>query len=205
MQNFLESNEDVFSQPGYAQLASILNVLMTNFDLDQSGAILKIAEWLSQYDGFNPAAFKFLEDNNFNFNSEGEFRGDAINETLMGYACEFRDDKLASELMLRDVIPNNHNIVSLVVGHSYGDEKLDFSEMLSLLLKSKGNFDFVEIKHEIEEQIGNVCFHENVANIFKQYGFIVEICDDDYEEEEDDDEEDTEDDEEEDDDDDDYE
>ncbi len=165
------------------------NFLNSQYDLliglgaSHQKALITIVRNLTNrnYNGKNMTPIEFLDSKKFNYNSRGNYKGDVGNEYLIHYACEYRYFSLMEQLCNRNVNlnkitkpPAEFNVIELlIIGHGYGDERIDFSKCLNLLL-SKGVImsreRFTQFSQKFDINIDKL--KPSVKNLLAQHNII---------------------------------
>ena len=113
--------------------------LSEKYNLSHKQGVYYIAVLMSSLDSFSQkCAFTFLDNHEFDYNTIGFFhsRLSYVNNTLLHYACEYRNFHLIKELHLRNVNFDYECLYILMIGNGYDDDYYnDYSEILQFVMQ----------------------------------------------------------------------
>ncbi len=163
-------NECDFEEPTIEFLQSQYDFITNSLKISDQKALIKLAEMISEYFGFNDDCFLFFDGHNFDYNTKGQYKGDVTNSSLIEYACEYRDFDLLKNLHKRGATINNDLLYVLITGHGTNWYKTDYSEQLQYLIDNGAVFDQDVQTYIREFEGGNFTDLDiNVQNVINKY------------------------------------
>ncbi len=167
--------ESEFEEPTVEFLQSQYDFVTNKLKISSQTALTKLAEMISQYFGFNDDCFVFFDKHNFDYNTKGRYKGDAINSSLIEHSCEYRDFDLLKNLHKRGATINNDLLYVLILGHGSGWHKRDYSQQLQYLIDHGAQFNKDINEHLYDFESSSISDLDiNVQNVINKHITVTE-------------------------------